>query len=76
MRGLRFGIFRLVIIDPQGAVAGFGNEWLFRIDDDNKVDDDTDDGFFYDTGDISPVPEPSAIAALNLLGLGALLFVR
>lgn len=73
---LQFDIFRQVAFDQQGAVAGFGDDWLFRIDDDNAVDNDRDDGFFYVTGDISPVPEPSQIAALSLLGLGALLIVR
>jgi hypothetical protein len=73
---LRFSIFRQVNVDDQGDVASDGKDWLFRIDDDNSYDDDTDDGFFYVTGDISPVPEPSQIAALSLLGLGALLIVR
>lgn len=72
----RFGIFRQVTFDQRGIVAGFGDDWLFRIDDDNAANDNSDDGFFYITGDIHPAPEPSQIAALSLLGLGALLIIR
>lgn len=75
---IRFKMFQGVSVDDQGAVTGMiDDQWLFGINDRNKVfDKDSDDGYFYITGDISPVPEPSQIAALSLLGLGALLIVR
>jgi hypothetical protein len=72
---LRFSMYRQVIVDDQGQVASFGWDWLFGIDDDNTADQDLDDGFFYVSG-IQPVPEPSQIAALSLIGLGAFLFIR
>lgn len=75
---IRFKMFRGVNVDGNGDVASLkDNEWLFAINDrDKNFDKDSDDGFFYVKGDIRPVPEPSQIAALSLLGLGALLVVR
>lgn len=54
----------------------FSDAYIFAIDDrmDNSVD--FDDGFFYITGEIVPVPEPSAIAAMAIVGLGGLLYIR
>lgn len=55
----------------------FTGHYIMAIADRNdNFDGDRDDGFFYLQGDIVPVPEPSQIAALSVLGLGALLFVR
>ncbi|NDV62336.1 PEP-CTERM sorting domain-containing protein [Puniceicoccales bacterium CK1056] len=75
---IRFNMFQGVNVDAQGAVVSYiKNEWLFGINDKNTdFDGDGDDGYFYFSGDIRPVPEPSQIAALSLLGLGAFLFVR
>jgi len=52
--------------------------YLFRIEDRYDFwDDDCDDGLFLIAGqDLTPVPEPRAIALLAVAGLGALLFVR
>ncbi|MEX0323600.1 MAG: PEP-CTERM sorting domain-containing protein [Puniceicoccaceae bacterium] len=52
-------------------------DFLMAISDrDGKADADIDDGIFYFRGDITPVPEPSQIAGLALLGLGAALYIR
>ena len=60
--------------DGNGTATG---EYLIAVSDrDFGFDQDRDDGFFYLSGDIVPVPEPSQIAALALLGLGGLLIVR
>lgn len=50
------------------------NEWIFAIDD--REDDliDYDDGFFYVTGDLTPVPEPSLVGFLAVLGVIGIVF--
>lgn len=75
---IRFKMYRGVNVDGNGAITSYKNdEWLFGINDRNKnFDKDSDDGYFFINGDIRPVPEPSQIAALSLLGLGALLVIR
>ncbi|NBD37263.1 MAG: PEP-CTERM sorting domain-containing protein [Verrucomicrobia bacterium] len=50
------------------------DEYIFAIDDRTGDAIDFDDGFFYVNS--TPVPEPSQIAALALLGLGGFLYVR
>jgi hypothetical protein len=75
---LRFTMFQSVLVSG-GVVtnAGLGTEWIFGISDrDQGFDNDGDDGYFYIAGTISPVPEPSQIAALALLGMGGFLFIR
>jgi hypothetical protein len=63
---LRFKIF-------QGTGAD-SNKYLLGIDDLETDKVDFDDGVFY--LEVSPIPEPSQIAALSVLGLGLLLVVR
>ena len=74
----KFKMFQAVSKDGAGNFTGdlIPGEFIFAIDD--RTDDaiDYDDGFFYLNGDIAPVPEPSQIAALALLGLGGYLYIR
>lgn len=74
---LRFTMFRQVITDEFANFVSYGSEWILALNDNNGgFDGDVDDGIFYISGDISPVPEPSQIAALALFGLGGLLYIR
>jgi hypothetical protein len=58
-------------------IGEYTGDFLMAISDrDGKKDADVDDGLFYFRGEITPVPEPSQIAGLALLGLGAALFIR
>jgi len=69
---IRFKVYR-----EQDENGNFGLNYLFAIADrDTTFDADRDDGFFFLSGNIVPVPEPSQIAALALLGLGGFLYVR
>ena len=71
---LKFRMFQRFDENEQDFVVG---EYVFAIGDRaGSLDADYDDGFFYVTGDISPVPEPSQIALLGVLGLGGFLYLR
>jgi hypothetical protein len=74
----KFKMFQAVEYDEDtGDRIGFiDNEYIFGIDDRMRALEDWDDGFFYVRGDISPVPEPSQIALLSILGLGGFLYLR
>lgn len=53
------------------------SEYLFAIADRNCAGDaDYDDGFFYVSGSLMPVPEPAHLGAFGLAGLAAYLLVR
>ena len=69
----KFKMFQAVDLRDGTAIE---NEYIFAIDDRTNDAVDFDDGFFYLNGDIAPVPEPSQIAALALLGLGGFLYIR
>jgi hypothetical protein len=72
---MKFKIFRSV--ENYGtANETFSNEYILAIDDRRESLIDFDDGFFYVTGDITPVPEPSLIAALAVTGMGGFLVLR
>lgn len=74
---MRFNMFRQVFVDVQNEVLFNGNSWLFGINDRDKgFDADGDDGYFYITGDISPVPEPSSIAFLSVGMLIAITVIK
>jgi hypothetical protein len=75
---IRFRMFQGVSVDEQGSITSYiSNQWLFGINDKNtSFDSDGDDGYFLFSGSIRPVPEPSQIAALSLVGLVAFLFIR
>jgi len=74
---LRFNMFQLVTLDVDGNVDSFGSQFIFGINDrDRGFDNDGDDGYFYASGDITPVPEPSVIGAMAVASLLGLLFVR
>lgn len=61
----RFAMFQSY--DP--LTLELNNEWIFAIDDRETGLVDYDDGFFYITGDITPVPEPSGIALIAAVAL-------
>lgn len=61
----RFAMFQSY--DP--VSQELGNEWIFAIDDREDEWIDYDDGFFYVSGDLTPVPEPSSIAFIAAIGL-------
>ena len=60
------------------VAGGYTGNFLYAIADrEQAFDGDQDDGFFFLSGALAPVvPEPSQIASLALLGMGALLYVR
>ena len=67
----RFKIFAEIENDE------FTGHYIMAVADRNSnFDGDRDDGFFYLQGDITPVPEPSQLAALALVGLGGFLYIR
>lgn len=68
---LKFKMFRLVNEDNT-----FGDAYIIAIDDRMRDLVDFDDGFFYVTGDLTPVPEPSLIAGLAVFGLGIIVIAR
>jgi hypothetical protein len=63
----RFHFFRAYDVNGNAL-----NSWVIGIDDRENDLVDFDDGFFY----LQVVPEPSHIAAMAVLGLGALLVIR
>lgn len=68
---LQFKVFR-----EEKANGAFGFQWLFAIADRvQSFDSDLDDGFFF-VQNLQPVPEPTQVALLALLGLGGVLVVR
>jgi len=71
---IRFAMFEQYDPNSDDGVAG---SYLIFIEDRNTKDVDYDDGLFYFAGEgLVPVPEPSLIAGIALLGLGAIVTLR
>lgn len=52
------------------------NEYVMFIDDRMNSKIDHDDGFFYVTGDMTPVPEPALISIIALAGLATIVYFK
>jgi len=73
---VRFRMYQQVTKNDAGAIEALNVFMWGTNDQDQGFDGDGDDGWFLVVGDIRAVPEPSAIAALALLGLGGIVFAR
>lgn len=74
---MRFTFWGGVALDDEQNLYFTGDFLLGISDNDTGFDGDVDDGLFYIQGaDLTRVPEPSQIATIALLGVGALLVIR
>jgi len=73
---VRFRMYQQVTMNDANEME-YLNAYMWGTNDrDDTFDRDRDDGWFLVVGDVRAVPEPSAIAALALLGLGGIVFAR
>jgi hypothetical protein len=74
---VRFRMYQLVEGLDQTGARIYGDTFVLSISDrEGTLDGDFDDGMFLLQGSIAPVPEPSHIAGLAILGLAGILYIR